>query len=531
MKTRRLMFMFTFVSFGGMLFGQMPVLVTDLVPGQYGGFDPAKSENAYLGEKVVFGANNGVSGREPYILEDGTISLLTDINPGVAESNPKGFISVNDHVYFSAFDSTNFVGIWTTDGTTSGTTILKSFPGSTKSNQPSDFVVSKSNSIYFTFKDDLFRIDAATQEVFEVPCIDDVDFFNDTSYPGTSYCTYENGIAFLTTNGSVLRLWKAEDETELLAEFNTFANWLKYFGLTEVQEGIAFAMTDSFNDDVNNWYLYNRNDQSLSPFLIKANTTSDVGRTMKFNNTKLIGLDRNSGYFSMNGNPDDTEILSTYTPSFLVQYQPIPHETTNGFLAFLEKEFGFTQTILATDGTAAGTSILAKPGEVYCSPFISRGKIVFWAAGVSNNFNPEIWQANPSAGTSNMIYKYPSGSKLISSITPFCIQDDKLYFISKMDATVGPELYSIELEMYTDLDEIENRGTYSIINHGNQLTIATLGEQEEIMISMFDIQGKELRHYSVQTGTPVILDLPLNIYLVVVEGDRGKYTQKVFTGQ
>lgn len=53
-------------------------------------------------EALFFAATNGASGLEPFIIQDGQVRLITDIEPGSAGSNPYGFTKFKDFVYFFA---------------------------------------------------------------------------------------------------------------------------------------------------------------------------------------------------------------------------------------------------------------------------------------------------------------------------------------------------------------------------------------------------------------------------------------------
>lgn len=102
--------------------------------------------------KTIFNANGG-NGGEPWITdgtESGTV-MLKDINTTNANSgsNPNYFTEYNGKVYFAASNGlTNGTELWVTDGTEQGTKILKDIlPGSNSSN-PERFVVVK-NKLYF----------------------------------------------------------------------------------------------------------------------------------------------------------------------------------------------------------------------------------------------------------------------------------------------------------------------------------------------------------------------------------------------
>lgn len=87
---------------------------------------------AAIGERVFFSANvSSTIGSEPWVT-DGTISgtqLLRDINPGPSSSNPFEFIDLgNGKALFSAKPSNSGWRVFVSDGTKSGTIELSAFP-------------------------------------------------------------------------------------------------------------------------------------------------------------------------------------------------------------------------------------------------------------------------------------------------------------------------------------------------------------------------------------------------------------------
>ena len=99
-------------------------MVKDIISGPDDQKGSAPAGLTAFGEKIIFSAEDGVHGREPW-LSDGTeqgTKLLVDLEQGPRGSSPVGFTPFCTKIVFFAGQ-----GLWVTDGTDSGTTKLKSF--------------------------------------------------------------------------------------------------------------------------------------------------------------------------------------------------------------------------------------------------------------------------------------------------------------------------------------------------------------------------------------------------------------------
>ena len=78
---------------------------------------------------LFFTANDGVHGDEPWV-SNGTAAgtqMLADIIPGSQGSDPSDLTPVGNDVDFIANEPNDYVGLWKSDGTVSGTTEVTDF--------------------------------------------------------------------------------------------------------------------------------------------------------------------------------------------------------------------------------------------------------------------------------------------------------------------------------------------------------------------------------------------------------------------
>ena len=100
----------------------------DLLLDIYSGSNSSEAKfGPILNGKMLFSASTASAGNELWIT-DGTstgTTMLKDIYPGSDSSFPRNMTLVGDKVYFSAYDATNGSELWITDGTANGTTLVK----------------------------------------------------------------------------------------------------------------------------------------------------------------------------------------------------------------------------------------------------------------------------------------------------------------------------------------------------------------------------------------------------------------------
>src|SRR5204863_508821 len=107
-------------------------LVKDVFPG--GSSSPANLTE--VGSEVFFSADDGTHGAELW-RSDGTATgttLVKDIDPGGASSSPANLANVDGELFFAAVDGTHGTELWKSDGTAAGTALTKDIASGTDSN-------------------------------------------------------------------------------------------------------------------------------------------------------------------------------------------------------------------------------------------------------------------------------------------------------------------------------------------------------------------------------------------------------------
>lgn len=143
-------------SFNGQTIGE----VADINPGQPSSF-PAELQS--IGNSLYFSADDGTHGREPWIFDGQKATMLADINPGSGSSDPRDFVQVvtpppagstspaNASVYFSADDGSHGRELWVANQTGAVSMVADINPGPAGSN-PAD-LTALNGTLYFSAND------------------------------------------------------------------------------------------------------------------------------------------------------------------------------------------------------------------------------------------------------------------------------------------------------------------------------------------------------------------------------------------
>ncbi len=362
------------------------LLVADLNPGPAGS-DPEPT--LHQGGLTFLTVDDGVHGREPW-LTDGTLSgtrLLKDINPGPGSSiqmyqGPSIFkysaFTSWGRLFFIAEDGLHGRELWTSDGTTDGTVLLRdAAPGG--SNGFSYFLTEWNGAVYFSGSDpatgnELWRTDGTPEGTTLVA---DINPGPEGSTPQNPTAVGDHLFFFAYDPLLGIELWVTDGTaagTRLVKDIRpgTASSWWIFSPLCELQDRLLF-----FADDGGGTEVWVSDGSEAGTFEISAMSPAAIPDSLRFpfltkagGDVFFMTADENGSadLWVTNGSLGGTRRVfdpHTQTSSHVLDFFEGslaygPSWSKLGSQLFFPAEDGLTGlNPWITDGTAAGTVLLA----------------------------------------------------------------------------------------------------------------------------------------------------------------------------
>lgn len=383
------------------------------------------------GNKLIFSACTNGYDCELYSSSgvNGDAVKLKDIFPGSTSGNansgsPAFVARIGDKFFFTATNSTEGQELYVTDGTTSGTILLKDIYAGSVGSAPSNFVV-YGNYLIFTAKSNIYG---------------DEIWITDGTSAGT--LLYYDLLPGATGSGS-RNLALLNSNTLFFTAFNSQSRLASVF-LTDLSNanttGHAHAMVETLNSETKNIVGYNglayfdaMNSSSGNPLWVSNGTEngttkivdlypnitcSDINYMTVFNDSLFFAASTEASgqeLFISDGTTGGTNILKELAPGTTGAYMNYAFTKTDlGKMFFSANDSSVGLELFATDGTVAGTGLVkdlnvgannSSPQGMVAIP--GTNKVVFYTT------NPYgFWISNGTSGGTTQI----TGLSSISSI-------------------------------------------------------------------------------------------------------------------
>ena len=470
---------------------QTPVLLKDISV-DTSGADFYDSFFLEYNGKAYFSANDWIYGTELWVTDGTAAGTerVTDIMPGSGSSFPKSRIIFNNLIYFSAYNTDNGTELWATDGTSGGTFMVKDiYPGFSyfpDENQELDSLPNGSGANnFFIYNDRLFfsAVDSAHgNELWSTDGTDTGTVLVKDICPGNCFgspfgFTIYNGLLFFAARDAVhgYELWKSDgtangtvmikDIYPGLSDGFTTGLWCNYnnklyFKGYDGAHGHEIWETDGTDSGTQLMIDFYPGPGSGSP-----STITVYNNLMYFSATDSL---HGRELFRSDGTAAGIQLVKDIIPGTTGSF-PSPSIYHNGKLYFKSSVPANGGELWVTDGTDSGTYMVSdiRPGIAGSTPLnlISFGNRLYFVAIQSITEGYQLFGYNDSTG-------------IVSQITPpiylpNACGDDDGDFVSVPCVALGTLFYparydSLWVEFYMikppwiGIDEPPERTVFSI---------------------------------------------------------------------
>lgn len=324
----------------------------------------ASPTSANMGSELLLAANDGAPGTPPTYGDelwktDGTAagtSLVKDINPGTANSNPTDLVTVGNQVFFVANDGTDGTELWKSDGTAAGTVMVKDIvPGSGSSNPNS--LTNVNGTLFFSATDasgnaGLWKSDGTAVGTVEVATV------------AASGLTNVNGTLFFVGTDAAHggELWKSDGTdagTVLVDDINPGpASSNLYSSLTAVGSEVFFATGPGQGALTGLWKSDGTAAGTVQLKNIDVDGLYNFNGMVYFGGPDIAGGSQDQELWKTDGTPNGT-VQITRVGTVQDDFIPAFFRNVGGTLVVGQyNNFQDSIQLYCTDGTQAGTAAI-----------------------------------------------------------------------------------------------------------------------------------------------------------------------------
>jgi len=487
------------------------------------------SEFTEFGGRIFFVATTDAAGTEIWSSDGSSsgTSMISDIIPGAGSSTPSLLQAVNGVLLFDARDVNHGIELWTTDGTAAGTRLLTDINPGPTSSQPGPRILYK-NRLLFAADDgtngrELWSTDGTAAGT---RMIKDISPGSGSSNPGYFVILGDN-VYFLAANG----LWKTDGtDAGTVKVASVSGRNLAVSGSKLFFEGFTSATS---------WELWvsdgsDSGTHMVTEILSGAKGALDssyyfLGLT-PFHDGVLFpaddGVHGREMWFS-DGTAAGTRLVRDLTPGAVgtwdSSYAYITAFGNHAYFVASDQDHG--REVWVTDGTDAGTSLFADliPGPASSYPYsfvVSAGKLYF--LGASASVGSLLWVTDGTVSGAQAVSTSLGVTSPFGASTLLWPAGGKVYFAGTSLLTGGEPWVSDGTGAGTHLianllaDRTPSSDPHTLTAAGNLLFfIATEG----LPSTSSDVGGTWLwRTDGTDAGTVKVLDNSRSIYEVTPTG-------------
>lgn len=408
------------------------------------------SEFVQVGTTMYFTASGNTTGLELW-KTDGTPSgtmLVKDIRSGATGSALNQLTNVNGTLFFSANNGTNGSELWKTDGTAEGTVLVRDIRTGTQSSNPSN-LVNVGGTLFFSANDgnngtELWKSDGTTNGTVLVR---NVRAGNASSTPAN--LTEMSGAVYFTANDGTngVELWRSDGTnagTTMVRNIRTGVASATPTNLVNVNGTLFF----SANDGTNGVELWSSNGTSASTIMVRnifaGATSSNPTQLTNIAGTLYFAANEGTGGIELwksDGTNAGTQRVADIFPGITASNPT--QLTAVGTSVYFAAQNASGIELWKSDGTAAGTQLVrdiqAGAGNSNPSNLKNINGTLYFAAD-NGVLGTELWKSDGTLGGTILVSDIRVSNNLGSNPSWIAAWNGQAIFQAN-DGLTGAELW------------------------------------------------------------------------------------------
>lgn len=356
--------------------------------------------------KMVY-RGSGSTGGEPWVT-NGTASgtrLLKDIENSANSSNPIVLIKNKGWIYFITFNDLQGVALWKTNGTNESTTLVKTITtsGTIANYIPRDAIVFN-DEIYFAAYDEAhgFELWKSNGTTDGTSVVKDIKVGTGNGSPW-SFALFNGGLYFFAVSDSTIELWKTDGTTAGTSRVQDTKISVGWGELIAFSGAIYFAASDSTNGTE----LWKSDGTSAGTSIVKDIMPGTTGSVSKLNfitnSTSLFFTANGSQLWKTDGTDAGTLKLKDIAVSNTVGATPISLTAFKDSIYFPAQNNNVENCCLwKSDGTTQGTALVeSQVGHV--NNLIGVNDVLYFSAVSSGTLFTQLWKTDGTSANTSLV--------------------------------------------------------------------------------------------------------------------------------